>query len=152
MTKRKQRRPDDDDDDDDGGYDETVEAHLEDFLDTLHKNSSTETGKRMTQAEFNDVVRDALNSLEVKRRMVELRSFSKVRWRDIARRFNLDPARNWHQFDHFTIPKVTLPPSFHRKVMLDSAQWLDVYRERDDHEYEAACVRLFEAVCTYDGW
>jgi hypothetical protein len=73
--------------------------------------------------------------------------FAKARWDKVAPRFGLDVSQGIHQLDHFSVPKVSLPPSFHREVMRNSAQWLDVYQETGSHSREFARVRLMDAVC-----
>ena len=53
-----------------------------------------------------------------------------------------------NQFEAFSVPKVTLPQSFLKKVLLSANGWLDVYRELPAHEREAPRVRLLEPVST----
>jgi hypothetical protein len=74
-------------------------------------------------------------------------AFAKALWSKVAPRFDLDVNKGIHQLQHFSVPHVSLPPSFHKEVMRLSAQWLDVYQETDSHSREAAHVRLMDAVC-----
>jgi hypothetical protein len=57
--------------------------------------------------------------------------------------------KNFYQLPTFSFSVTLLPPSFHKELMRESAKWLDVYRERDTHEREAARVRLMDAVCAF---
>ena len=53
----------------------------------------------------------------------------------------------------YSVPHAYLPPSFHKRVMKDSIQWLDVYQERGSQKREAARVRLVDAVgLTHSFW
>jgi hypothetical protein len=72
-------------------------------------------------------------------------SFSNASWKDVAMEFSLDPSNDFHQLPTFSFPITSLPPSFHREVMRESAKWLDVYKERAAHD-KAARVRLMDAV------
>jgi hypothetical protein len=75
-------------------------------------------------------------------------SFSKkARWDRVAPKFGLDVSRDIYQLETFSVPCLSLPPSFHRQVMRNSAQWLDVYQEAGSHSREAARMRLMDAVC-----
>jgi hypothetical protein len=74
-------------------------------------------------------------------------AFSKARWDKVAPKFGLDISRDIYQLETFSVPCLSLPPSFHREVMRNSAQWLDVYQEAGSHSREAARVRLMDAVC-----
>jgi hypothetical protein len=74
-------------------------------------------------------------------------SFSKARWDKVAPKFGLDVSRDIYQLETFSVPCLSLPPSFHREVMRNSAQWLDVYQEAGSHSREDARVRLMDAVC-----
>jgi hypothetical protein len=74
-------------------------------------------------------------------------AFSKADWDKVAPKFGLDASMGILQLETFSVPCLSLPPSFHREVMRSSAQWLDVYREVDSHSREAARVRLMDAVC-----
>jgi hypothetical protein len=138
MSKRRQLSPDLDE--------ENSEINLQD----LNANIQAKGGEHLTGAAFINFVRDELSTLETKRRTSLVRPFSHVLWKDIAPRFGLKADGTWAQFDHFVVPKASLPPSFHRKLMSESSQWLDVYQERNAQEQEAARVRLMDAVCTRD--
>ena len=72
--------------------------------------------------------------------------FAQARWNKVAPKFGLNVDRDIYQLETFSVPSLSLPPSFHRKVMQDSAQWLDVYQETGSHTREAARVRLMDAV------
>ena len=74
-------------------------------------------------------------------------AFAKARWNKIAPKFGLDVSRDINQLETFSVPYLSLPPSFHREVMRNSAQWLDVYQEAGSHSREAARIRLMDAVC-----
>ena len=74
--------------------------------------------------------------------------FSKARWEGVAPQFGLEVDKDMDQLELFTVPRAFLPPSFHRDVMKNSAQWLDVYQETGHHGQEAARVRLMDAVST----
>jgi hypothetical protein len=76
-----------------------------------------------------------------------LPAFPKARWDKVAPKFGLDVSRDIYQLETFTVPHLSLPPSFHKEVMRNSAQWLDVYQEAGSHSREAARVRLMDAVC-----
>jgi len=72
--------------------------------------------------------------------------FSGARWVDVAPMFGLNPERGIRQLPGFSVPRATLPPSFQKRIMVKSVQWLDVYGERDWHDKGAARVRLMDAV------
>jgi len=74
-------------------------------------------------------------------------AFSKARWDKVAPKFGLDVSRDIYQLETFSVPCLSLPPSFHREVMRNSAQWLDVYQEAGSHSGGAARLRLMDAVC-----
>jgi hypothetical protein len=74
-------------------------------------------------------------------------SFPKSEWEKVALSFGLDPELNKYQFRPFSIPHAYLPPSFHKRVMKDSIQWLDVYKERGSQNRGSARLRLMDAVC-----
>jgi hypothetical protein len=73
--------------------------------------------------------------------------FANARWNKVAPKFGLDVSRDIYQLETFSVPRLSLPPSFHKEVMRNSAQWLDVYQEVGSHGREAARVRLMDAVC-----
>jgi len=68
-------------------------------------------------------------------------------WDKVAPKFGLDASRDIFQLESFSVPHLCLPPSFHREVMRNSAQWLDVYQEVGSHSRETARMRLMDAVC-----
>jgi hypothetical protein len=76
----------------------------------------------------------------------KLPAFAGAEWEKVAPTFGLDPSVDKYQLQPFSIPHASLPPSFHRRVMKDSIQWLDVYQERGSQKREAARVRLMDAV------
>jgi hypothetical protein len=75
----------------------------------------------------------------------KLPAFASAEWEKVALTFGLDPTVDKYQLPPFSIPHAYLPPSFHRRVIKDSIQWLDVYQERFQKR-EAARVRLMDAV------
>jgi hypothetical protein len=74
-------------------------------------------------------------------------AFAQARWETVAPRFGLDASLDVYQLGLFSVPKVSLPPSFHKEVIRISAQWLDVYQETGSHGREEARVWLMDAVC-----
>jgi hypothetical protein len=135
------RRPDNDTDD--------LAGHIRDLLEDVEATLSARATQSLTKPRFMTALREIRDDFEAKRRKVDLPSFSNVLWRDVAPQFNLDSSKSWHQFDYLSIPNASLPSSFHRKLMLDSPSWLDVYQERDFQDHEAAHIRLMEAVCVH---
>jgi hypothetical protein len=74
-------------------------------------------------------------------------AFAKGTWSKVAPLFGLDADKGINQLPNFSVPLVSLPPSFHREVMRNSAIWIDVYQETGSHTREDARVRLMDAVC-----
>lgn len=64
----------------------------------------------------------------------------------VALSFGLYPTLHRSQFQRFSTPHAYLPPSFHKRVMKDSIQWLDVYQEDGTQNRDAAISRLMDAV------
>jgi hypothetical protein len=81
----------------------------------------------------------------------KLPSFLESEWWKVALSFGLDPTIDKYQLRPFSTPHAHLPPSFHKQVMNDSIQWLDVYLERGSQKGGAARVRLMDAVCLTNG-
>jgi len=79
-------------------------------------------------------------------------AFSKARWDKVALKFGLDVSRDIYQLETFSVPCLSLPPSFHREAMRNSAQWLDVYQEAGSHNREAARLRLMDAALLWLGY
>ena len=78
-----------------------------------------------------DMARDGnLTDEDLKTLLDELPSFPKTEWEKVALLFDLDPSISKYQLQPFSIPHAYLPPSFHKRVMKDSIQWLNVYLER----------------------
>jgi len=73
-------------------------------------------------------------------------SFSSATWDGICREFNLDPGNGPGQLAVFDVPHLFLPPSVHKRILMAAMRTMDVYREPQSHNNEAARVRLFEAV------
>jgi hypothetical protein len=97
-----------------------------------------------------DMARRArLTLTDLKKRKAAAPSFSNASWSKVAPAFHLDKMKNFYQLPTFSFSVTLLPPSFHKELMRGSAKWLDVYRERDSHEREAARVRLMDAVCAF---
>ena len=57
-------------------------------------------------------------------------------WDKITPKFGLDLTKDMTQLDTFAVLLLSLPPSFHRQVMRNSVQWLDVYQETDEKQLE----------------
>jgi hypothetical protein len=76
----------------------------------------------------------------------KLPSFARAEWKKVAPSLGLDSGFDKYQFKPLSLPHAYLPPLFHKRVMKDSMQWLDVYRERGIQSREAARVRLMDAV------
>ncbi|KIM36797.1 hypothetical protein M413DRAFT_31419 [Hebeloma cylindrosporum] len=51
-------------------------------------------------------------------------------WHQLASKFGVDDTRDIYQLHDFSVPRLSLPPSFHRAVMRSSSQWLDVHQQR----------------------
>jgi hypothetical protein len=117
-------------------------------LNNIIKNIEVKGGQSLSGEDLLNLMKDEIFTLEAKRQKALLSSFSNVLWKDIAPKFGLLASGMWHQFDHLVVLNASLPPSFHRKVMWITVQWLDVYQEREAQDQEAACVRLMDAVCT----
>ena len=49
--------------------------------------------------------------------------------------------------DHSQSRTLTFRLPFHKRVMKDSMQWLDIYKERGSQKGGAARVHLMDAVC-----
>jgi hypothetical protein len=73
-------------------------------------------------------------------------SFCADKWGTIAPALGLRADIDITQLDTFTIPLALLPPSFHRDLMKNALQWMDVYQEPASQQREEARVRLLEAV------
>jgi hypothetical protein len=73
-------------------------------------------------------------------------SFCATKWETVAPALGLRTDLDIAQLDPFTIPIAILPPSFHRDLMKNALQWMDVYQEPPSHKQEEARVRLLEAV------
>ncbi|KAF8809768.1 hypothetical protein BYT27DRAFT_7222328 [Phlegmacium glaucopus] len=56
-------------------------------------------------------------------------AFSKAHWDKFAPKFSLDVDRDMYQLETFSVPCLSLPPSFHREVMRNLVQWLNIYQE-----------------------
>jgi hypothetical protein len=89
---------------------------------------------------------ESLTLQDLKALTDKLPAFASADWEKVALTFGLDPTVDKYQLPPFSIPHAYLPPSFHRRVMKDSMQWLDVYQERGSQKREAARVRLMDAV------
>jgi len=76
-------------------------------------------------------------------------SFSAAMWESVAPSLGLRADLGIEQLDTFTIPIAVLPPSFHRELMKNASQWMDVYQEPPSHMREESRLRLLEAVCIY---
>jgi len=121
------------------------EFNLEDLLKQLQEKG----GKDLAATAILDMAHLAgLTLTDLKNRKIAAPGFSKATWNDVAPKFGLDPYRDLNQLGEFSLPLVSLPPSFHREVMKILGQWLDVYQERGAHQRGAARVRLMDAVCT----
>jgi hypothetical protein len=73
-------------------------------------------------------------------------SFCAAKWETVAPALGLRADLDIAQLNPFTIPIAILPPSFHRDLMKNALQWMDVYQEPPSHKWEEARVRLLEAV------
>jgi hypothetical protein len=73
-------------------------------------------------------------------------SFSATKWETVASSLSLRPDLSIEQLERFTVPIAILPPSFHRELMKNASQWMDVYQEPPSQVKEEAQVRLLEAV------
>jgi hypothetical protein len=92
-----------------------------------------------------------LTDEDLKTLLDEPPSSPKIEWEKVAPSFGLDPSIDKYQLKPFSIPHAYLPPSFHKRVMKDSIQWLDVYLERGSQKGGASRVRLMDAVCLING-
>ena len=81
----------------------------------------------------------------------KLPSFPKSEWEKVAHLFGLNPTIDKYQLKPFSTPHAYLPPSFHKRVIKDAIQWLDVYQERGSPKRETARIRLMDAVCITNG-
>jgi len=73
-------------------------------------------------------------------------SFCAAKWETVAPALGLRADLDIGQLVPFTVPIVILPPSFHRDLMKNALQWMDVYQEPPSHKREESRVRLLEAV------
>ena len=74
-------------------------------------------------------------------------SFSSAKWETVAPTLSLNADLGLDQLNPLVVPNAFLPPSFHRELMKNALQWLDVYQEPLSQVREEARVRLLEAVC-----
>lgn len=95
---------------------------------------------------------ERLTAKDIKAMMEKLPAFASADWETVAVAFGLDPSSNQYHLQPFSTPHARLPPSFHRRVMREAIQWLDVYQERASQKREAARVRLMDAVCFRTGF
>ncbi|KAF5386868.1 hypothetical protein D9615_002081 [Tricholomella constricta] len=86
-----------------------------------------------------------LTDADIKKVSETVPAFAEATWDKVARDFGLDIDKDIYQLNGFNVPLVSLPPSFHKEVMRNAAQWLDVYQDRSCHSREAARVRLMDA-------
>jgi hypothetical protein len=89
---------------------------------------------------------ERLTLTQLKAMKEKLPAFASAEWEKFALAFDLQPTQDKYQLGSFTVPHAYLPPSFHKRVMRDSVQWLDVYQERGSQKRGAARVRLMDAV------
>ena len=95
---------------------------------------------------FEMVQNDRL-TLQDLRVLVESPSVSGAHWQIVACAFNLKPLMDEYQLPIFSIPRTFLPPSFHKRVMHDSINWLDAYGDNVLHDGSTpARMRLIDAV------
>ncbi|KAF9516755.1 hypothetical protein BS47DRAFT_1380783 [Hydnum rufescens UP504] len=73
-------------------------------------------------------------------------SFSAAKWASIVPSLGLRDDLGISQLETLTIPQAILPPSFHRQLMKNSSQWIDVYQEPENHHREEA--RWYVPVCS----
>ena len=129
-------------------HQEDILQELESYgLDTLTSQLQTEGGRaRVAKASLTVAYLGGLTIPDLQAYSQTVPSFSKARWENIAPQFGLAADKGMTQLELFTVPRASLPPSFHREVMKNSALWLDVYQETESHNQEAARVRLMDAV------
>lgn len=109
--------------------------------------------KAATRSVVLDIVRNEHLTLQDLIALTEkLPVFDSARWEEVALTLGLDPAIDKYQLPPFSIPYAYLPPSFHKRVMKDSVQWLDIYKERGSQNRGNARVRLMDAVRLTDGF
>jgi hypothetical protein len=113
-------------------------------LEDIFANIKAKGSQSLSGADLLNLIKDEIFTLEAKRQKAQLSSFSSVLWKDIAPKFGLLASGTWHQFDHLVVPNASLPPSFHRKLMCNAVQWLDIYQEREAQDQEATHVRLMD--------
>lgn len=77
-------------------------------------------------------------------------SFSATNWETVAPSLGLRADLGIDQLEPFTVPIAILPPSFHRELLKNASQWMDVYQEPPYYVQEEARVRLLEAGCVPD--
>ncbi|KAJ7212078.1 hypothetical protein GGX14DRAFT_621645 [Mycena pura] len=122
---------------------------LEDFMDEV--GLTPEVLERLGEHhEATKIVAEIVNRLGIKdsalkRARVELPSFSKITWGQVASHFGLLRTFGWLSFD--SIPGVTLcylPPSFHKELLMRSWSAMNVYAEPTQRKLEAPRVRLLD--------
>lgn len=126
---------------------ESLEALETYSLDDLAVKLQAGGGKELVAMAVLDILqRSGMNLNDVKGYKESLPAFARGCWEKDAPKFGLDGSRDFYQLDPFAVPRLSLPPSFHKAVMMASSQWLDVYQEHGVHSREAARVRLMDAV------
>lgn len=103
------------------------------------------TGQSVGEFISDMVKKEVLTPEEVEELTDRLPSLPKSEWEKVALEFDLNPTMDKYQLQPFSIPHAYLPPSFHKRVMRNSIQWLDVYQERGSSKRDAAHVRLMDA-------
>jgi hypothetical protein len=117
--------------------------HLDDFAAALEKEGGRDL---VAEAIITMTAKSGLSLSDLQKLGKEtdpVFSNSKPSWTDVAPNFGLDATRDINQLDTFSVPRLYLPPSFHRQVMEKSAQWMVVYQDLGSG---TARVRLMDAV------
>jgi hypothetical protein len=125
------------------GLDDLDEFNLPSLCDSLRRKG----GQDLAAKAILHLAHTANLSLtDLKRAKESHPTFSSARWEDVAGKLGLDPSRDAYQLPSFSIRRAFLPPSFHKDIMVASAQWLDVYQERGARRKETARTRVMDAV------
>ncbi|KAH9923802.1 hypothetical protein B0H21DRAFT_154623 [Amylocystis lapponica] len=82
---------------------------------------------------------------DLKRSRLELPSFARTKWREVAAAFHLPKAVKELTLDYFTPPTCWLPPSLHKECFRAGWRTMNVYQERTYRNGEAVRIKLLES-------
>ena len=126
---------------------DTYKARLKELYDELFKDG----GDDLAGLAILHLTQEARMTIADLRKLKAVSpSFCAAKWETIAPALGLRADVDITQLDTFTIPHALLPPSFHRDLMKNALQWMDVYQEPASQQREEARVRLLEAVCMFN--